>query len=386
MFQNKNNQTTDGSQTNLSQEHDLPIEDLPVHTMKKDLEAIKNPELAKAENEYQEAASRPQPINREKLTEAQKSSPFLDFPAPKKSTPEDAELRMETAKSNISDSRIKLVDSSEKSVPKPENTIFAPEENAYQPEKHPHHIDFSKVFAGAIIALVIAIIAGGGYYFWTTRQGTQEIVVTPPVIEPEPEPASEPEPKPVAKFSTDKLNNLTIDVAAATSIAIKELLQNTVKDMADDKITSPVEFVVADLNATPVAFKDFASIMGITFSPALAANLSDTFSLFIYNDNAVARLGLVIDSNDPVKLKSLMTLEEKTLAKAVSPIFLVSDYTLANKPFASSEYKDLTIRYMNIISPEDLTVDYAIYNNKLVIGTTKMTLRSVVDYLKPQAE
>lgn len=381
MFQNKNNQTTDGSQANLSQERDLPIEDLPIHTMKKDLEAIKNPELVKADTEYQESASRPQPINREKLTEAQKNSPFLDFPAPKKSTPEDAEFRMETAKSDISDSRIKLVDSS----PRSEKTFFA-EENASQPEKHPHHIDFSKVFAGVIAVLVIAIIAGGGYYFWITRQSTLEVVVTPPVTEPEPEPTPEPTPEPVAKFSTDKPNTLAIDSAAATSATLKESLQNYAKDVADEKITSSVEFVFVGADEKPVAFKDFEKILGITLSPALAANLSDTFSLFIYNDNAATRLGLAIGSNDPVKLKSLMTLEEKNLAKNISPLFLTSDYAMPNKTFASSEYNGLVIRYMNIISPEDLTVDYAIYNNKLVIGTTRMTLRSVIDYLKPEAE
>lgn len=391
MFQNKNNQTTDGNQTDLSQKNDLPLEDLPVHTMKKDLEAIKHPELAKAEMERGESATRPQPINREKLTEAQKSSPFLDFSATQKPAETEAVFRPEIVQPAISDSRIKIVDFSprlektfftpEKSAPIPEKSTLDSRKNSSEVKQHPHHINFSKVFAGVIIVLVIAIIAGGGYYFWTTRQSTPEVVVIPPVIETETPPAEL-----VAKFLTDKPNTFGVDMAAATSATLKESLKNYAKEVADAKITTPVEFIVAGANGKLVTFKDFAKISGIAFSPVLAANLSDTFSLFIYNDNTVIRTGLVIDSKDLIKLKSLMTLEEKNLAKNISPLFLATDYTLVAKAFAGSDYNGTTIRYMNIISPEDLSVDYAIRNNKLVIGTTKMTLRSIIDYLKSQTK
>lgn len=382
MFQNKNNQTADGGQTILNQEHDLPIEDLPVHTMKKDLEAIKNPELAKAEIKYQEAATRLQPTSLEGLTEAQKTSPFLGLTPSQKSSPKDA-------KPAISDSRIKIIEPAfqpEKSIYNrkpptlsPEKSIFASEKKLPESEQRPHHIDFGKVFAGVITILIIAIIAAGGYYFWTTRQNIPEVVVTPPITEPEPEPV-------VAKFSTDKPNILIVDMSAATGATIKELLKNTAQDVADEKITAPAEFIVTGIDRKPVPFKDFAKISGITFSPALAANLSDAFSLFVYNDNALTRLGLAIDSSDPIKLKNLIASEERTLAKNISPIFLAPDYTLTAKAYASSNYNSLAIRYVNIISPEDLSVDYTISQNKLIIGTTKMTLRSVMDYLQPQAE
>lgn len=395
MFQNKNNQTTDGSQTNLSQEHDLLIKDLPVHTMKKDLEAIENPELDEAELEHQKSASRPQSISREKLAEAQKGSPFLDFSASEKSTPapEDSTPQPEIAKPAISDLRINFVDQTFKpegaaavaikSAPKPETPASDSEINPPKTDRHPHHINFGKVFAGVITILIIAIITGGGYYFWITRQSIPEVVVTPPVAEPEPEPAPEPI---AAKFLTGQPNILAIDSATATSATIKELLQNTARDVAGEKVTSPVEFIVAGADGKPVIFKDFAKIFEITLSPALAANLSDTFSLFIYNDNTVTRGGLAIDSKDPLKLKSLLILEEKNLIRKIAPAFLVSSSVLANKTFANSDYKGTAIRYMNITSPEDWSVDYAIYGNKLVIGTTKMTLRSIIDYLKPETE
>lgn len=387
MFQNKNNQTTDGGQTILSQAQDLPLEDLPVHTMKKDLEAIKHPELAK-ETEDRESVTSPRPVNREKLTEAQKSSPFLDFSAPKKAAPEEVETRPEPVKTETVDSRIKFTESTP--APKPEKTevpqnlpisnsekpIFDPEKNSPEPKQHPHHINFNKVFAGVAAVLIIAIAAGGGYYFWITRQSTPEVVVTPPITEPEPEP--------VAKFSIDKPNNIKIDITTATSATIRELLLNTAKDVSAEKTTLPVELNITGTDGKLIPFKDFIKLSGITLSPALAANLSDTFSLFIYNDNAVTRGGLAIDSKDPVKLKGLLALEEKPLIKNIASAFPVSKPALVGKIFASSNYNGTAIRYMNITSPEDWSVDYAIYNNKLVMGTTKMTLRSVIDYLKPE--
>jgi hypothetical protein len=429
MFQNKNNQTTDSGQTNLSQADDLPIEDMPIHTMKKDLEAIKHPELAKAEIEYQESVDR-QPINREKFTETQKGSPFLDFSAPKKVVTEGSEVRKKPAENEVLDSRITFTESEPAPQPKrsfppaikvvppaPQPEKITPEiitvtPPASQPEKvtapqnlpisnnekpmfdsekssseikqHPHHINFSKVFALVIAVLIISIAGGGGYYFWITRQGTPEVVVTPPITEPEPIP------EPIAKFSADKPNILTVDMTTATSAIIKELLQNTAKDVAEEKVALPVEFSVTGADGKPIAFKDFAKISGIALSPAFIANLSDTFSLFIYNDKTVTRGGIAIDSKDPTKLKGLLALEEKTLVKAVAkstvPAFLASNPVFTNKAFANSNYNGTAIRYMNITPLEDWSADYAIYQNKLVIGTTKMTLRSILDSLKPELE
>lgn len=437
MFQNKNNQTTDGGQTILTQADDLPVENLPVHTMKKDLEEIKHPELAQAEIEFQESESRPRTVNREKLSEAQKGSPFLDFSAPKTTAPTPKEPAPQpeitkpitpVTKPVISDSRIKFTEPAPKSqeaapattiarpapmperpavnyapktqvfekpaekkdvpqnlpVSKYEKPIFDSEKSAPEPKQHPHHINFNKVFAGVITVLVIAIIAGGGYYFWITRQSTPEVVVTPPVTDPGPEPTPEPV---VAKFSIDKPNYLNIDDTSTPARSnTKDLLAFYASQVSQSNITTPVEFMIVDSNNNPVIFQNFAKKLNLILSPALTANLDKGFSLFIYNDSSVTNLGLAIASKDPTKLKNLMTIEEKTLAKNISPIFLTSDYTLTAKAFASSDYNSTAIRYINIISPEDLSVDYAIYNNKLVIGTTKMTLRSIIDSLKPELE
>jgi hypothetical protein len=110
-------------------------------------------------------------------------------------------------------------------------------------------------------------------------------------------------------------------------------------------------------------------------------NLSDKFSLFLYNDSNNVRLGLAVDSKDTteINLKKTLTQGEAALAKNIEPLFLPSEYTIANKAYNTSYYNGAEIRYLNIISPEDLSVDYTIFQDKWIIGTTKMTLRSIID-------
>jgi hypothetical protein len=414
MFQNKKaNDNHSGNKINLSQKNDLPLEDLPIQTMKKDLEEIKNPGLIKPEAEYQEAKPHFLSIEREKLTETQKSSPFLDFSNKEKISIEKSEFKPELPKKTAVDSRVKIVETAPRSVKISPNETYLQSNtvktefpnNSVQPvvqknqaekpavktekDQRMRHINLGKTIIIVLAFLIIAASVGGGYYFWVTRQ-KNEIVIAPSTIESEPIIESEPELKPepimipptVIKFSTSEPNIFEISTATAASGSIKENLQELAAKVALSGISLPVEFNVVDVNKKPIAFKDFAKLSGITFSQALLANLSGNFSLFIYNDGGATRTGLVIDSKYPTKLKYLMMAEEKTLAKSVDPIFLATNYTLADKTFASSDYKGTIIRYINIISPEDLSVDYAMSKNKLIIGTTKMTLRSIIDCIE----
>lgn len=379
----------------MSQADDLPIEDMPVHTMKKDLEAIKHPELAKAEIEYPETSARTQSINREKLTETQKDSPFLDFSAPKKAAIEETEPRIKTAKPVISDSRIKIVEPASQSekdavpqnlpVSNYEQPIFNSEKSSPETKQHPHHINFSKVFAAVIAVLIIAIIAGGGYYFWTTRQNAEEVVVTPPITEPEPEPTPEPV---VAKFSTDKPNDLQIN-PAFNKTQIQDVIEQSGVAIAQAKIATPVEFVVSDQNNNPLTFKVFAKQMELTLSQNLLNQLGDKFSLFVYyhaQDNDY-RTGLAIDIKSAGSLKNILKNEEAKFISEIEPIYILSFGQSSNDtPYKGSLYNGVEIRYKNIQDPESLSLDYAIFNDKLVIGTTKMTFRSIIDYLKPELE
>ena len=79
-------------------------------------------------------------------------------------------------------------------------------------------------------------------------------------------------------------------------------------------------------------------------------------------------------------MKNLLLAEEVNLPDQLSPLFFTTGYQ-KNKPFNTNTYKTLEIRFSNIISPEKLSIDYAILENKLLIGTTKATIRALIDKL-----
>jgi hypothetical protein len=360
MFQEQNKNT-----------NDQDIEHLPVHTMSKDLEFANNPSAARANEESENILLR-KSIPPANLTAAQKSSPFLKPTVPPRNLPTSPEIEpmpnwvSKTERINIS------------------AKTPTPLEQAH-PSKKPFLLMFS--------VLIVIVIAAGGYYFWSTRQqDTQDVVIENTPVEPAPEPipAPVPEPEPAATFSTDKPNYFSINPAQSNNTEIKGALKNFADKVSTSGVTFPVEFIVTDIQNSPLLFSSFASSLGLKLSPSVMASLAETFSLFIYNDGSAARLGLSIDLKSTNKLqgglKNIMALEEKNLATELSPIFIPENYTLTPKAYASSTYNDLPIRYMNILSPEDLSVDYAISQKKLLIGTTKMTLRTIIDKVAPIAD
>lgn len=88
----------------------------------------------------------------------------------------------------------------------------------------------------------------------------------------------------------------------------------------------------------------------------------------------------MIPAQNSAKLKESLLPAEKTLIKSLNPLFLFQEITFDNNPFSSSSYGESSIRYKNL-SPE-LSIDYSITNDKLAIGTSKMTLRAIIDYQK----
>lgn len=367
MFQNQNTNES-AEQTNLSQKRDLKIENIPIHTMQKDLEAILSPKASSADSleSDKEIYQTPRETPFNSLSEIQKTSPFLNT---------FSEQKKEGAKTN------------------PEKFTQTTNEKIPQEKPADDGLNQGKYFAVTVIALIVSITVGAGYYFWTTRQDSpetaiqDEIVDNPPsepAITPEPEsatPITAPQSKPVPSFSLDKPNYLPLNIEIADSAKIKETLFQHALQVTEEKTTTPVEFLVTDLNNNPVSFKTFADKLGMKLSPTVLSNLKDSFTIFVYNDNGKSKTGLAVDSKDDKLLKSAMLQEEKNLAQEIEPLFLTSDFTIKNSGFRLSNYSETEIRYLNITSPDDLSVDYAITKGKLLFGTTKMTLRSIIDYL-----
>ncbi len=164
---------------------------------------------------------------------------------------------------------------------------------------------------------------------------------------------------------------------------MKKIIQSYAEKVSQSGITKSVEFVVVDKQNNPLSFQKFAQKMGLTLPSTILMQLKPEFSLFIYNDSGKVRLGLAIKIQNNRQIKKSFLNEEEKLPQDLQSLFLTTQYTLKKKSFFhNGQYKDINIRYNNIISPKVLSIDYAITQNNLVIGTTKETTRAILDLLQ----
>lgn len=383
MFQNKTNASSSATQ-NTSQA-DNGLENFVIHTMKKDLDELNNPSLKKEASQTSSAPQKTMPITAVK-------SPFFTPLAEKK----PANLPTEpTKKEPVKQPPIDAPKPSIVPITQIEKAINQPIQPTKPAQKIPEKAssttsktgtptNFKTVMIVVISILLLLILTTGGYYFWTTRQTNPPIVIAPPMTEPTPIIEPIPEPIPAPAFSTDKPNYLNIDLKNSDSAKIKETLSKYAADVLSFGSITPVEFIIVDENNNPIAFQDFALKTEILFSPVLMQNLSEQFSLFIYNDKNNAHLGLSIASKDSKKLQSLILQEETNMVRTLNLLF-PQDNPPADKfipEFNTSQYNTTEIRYVNFSLSKELSIDYAIIDQNLVFATTKMTMYSIIDHLK----
>ncbi len=233
----------------------------------------------------------------------------------------------------------------------------------------------------ATLSLVIIIVLGfGGYYFWMARNKARPAESLPEVSkQPQEQPQEPPAEVPEEKFSADKPNFLTIDTESTTAEKIGDILRQKATEVKDSGIAKPIEFVVTDSNNNPIAFHIFATNAGIQLPSALLSDLDEVFSLYYYNDQGNIRLGLAVDLKDKNKLTAEISKEEKTLAKDLNPLFLGNSIDEKQAAFSTGSYKNISIRYVNLDVNETISVDYAVTDKQLIIGTSKNTARVILD-------
>ncbi len=338
----------------LSQEKDYPIENIPIHTMAKDLQEMENPVIKGVPYPEKPVAK----INLSELTASQKSSPFLN---PTEKTPFADEPKI---KSNPDYSQVnKAIQPKLNSIPTPTSST-------------------SSNFIPVVIILLITIFVGAGtYYFITTRKTTpEEISANPGDNKPS-------EDKPSATTTTisaDKPNYLSLNTATVDAGMVKKALEKSAQDVIDSGLKTPIEFSVVDQSNNPIEFVDFAKMANITLSAKTMTLLEKDFSLFFFNDNGNAGLALHLKTTDPSLLKNQLSQEESSLHAALATLLPYTEATPPTTPFQTNQYKGNAVRYQNLISPQKLSIDYALQGNNFLLGTTKMTVETLLDKLSLQ--
>ncbi len=344
MFENKNQPAT--AQTNLSQNKDLKLEDFPIHTMQKDLADLAAPPSPRENSRQETSVPSPSSTPFSNLNDTQKSSPFLTH------------LQKDT-----------LPHPSFQPVPNEIN------ETLYEEQPAPH----GKTLNILLVILLLILFIGGGYYFLFIQHYG---IYASRIMEHLPGFITNSKQNVPDFLSSDKPNYLNVDMNRLDKSELQSTLLDYAQKISELTISTPIEFIITDTNNNPLTLREFASKTELGLGEAIMSHLQPEFSIFLFIDQGLKRSGIVLHSDSPEALREAMIKEEASLANALSPLFLASETGSGQGGFGSSSYNGTVIRYQNIISPEELSIDYAIVNRNLVIGTTKMTLRLMLDYLQ----
>ncbi len=185
-------------------------------------------------------------------------------------------------------------------------------------------------------------------------------------------------------YSTELPNYFSFNVESPTSedeIAME--LATIATNMENQDITEPLSFIVTDSNNNPVSFHIFAMSAGITLSQDVLSELEEDFEIYAYNDaiNGV-RFGFVIDAKNASTLQTALLANEATLPMAFDIILNGTGTLATNVIFNDSTYNTHPIRYFNLNATESYSVDYTINDLRWVVGSSKNTMRAIIDSLK----
>jgi hypothetical protein len=380
--QNQENNKTDA--LNLNQQKDFNIEDMPIHTMKEDLE---NPDAQHGMTMPGSAAPTP---NQAPFSQKQKDSPFFNLDSGNSSglgntinkNPLNAVASRETNREEKSLSPFAQTKNNLEATSSINTTNYK-DTPSMTKDYSVFHLNWRMVFFSTFSLILIIVLSWVGFNYSqdknynplkktvknTETKQNQPIETTP----------EDPNQKPILSYSETNPNYLRMEDANLDADKMKTVLMQYMKKVSQEGYKVPVEFIVTNAQNKPIGFKAFSSLLGLKFSPALLALLGENFTLFIHDDTPAPRIGLAIESKDDINLVKVLLQEEKMLADEISPILFTNDYS-KTKPFESTEYAGAKIRYQNIISPDNLSVDHSVYKNKLIIGTTKATMQALINH------
>ncbi|MAF20380.1 MAG: hypothetical protein CMI55_01720 [Parcubacteria group bacterium] len=108
---------------------------------------------------------------------------------------------------------------------------------------------------------------------------------------------------------------------------------------------------------------------------------ADNYTLFSSSQAQGNHLGLVLELQQGVDLIEDLKIWEDTIKYDLEPLFLEEQIPASlTEEFQDNAYRNIAIRYMNFPGP-DLSIDYALAANKLVITTSRESMYAAIDVL-----
>jgi hypothetical protein len=234
---------------------------------------------------------------------------------------------------------------------------------------------FLIIGGAAMVALIAGFIA---WYFF--RSSPEETTVSVGFVDDVSSTVTNPEiPTVTPPYAPDAPNYLTIDIETVTAESLRVLLSQTGANMVAANMVEPVEFLLTDKNNNPIAFSRFVYLMDIELSEELLATLGEPFSLYLYNDNGRVRIGLALMLTDLIEGGRLIAAQESALPFLFRTVLFPGASVTRQLGFRSGVYKTEPVRFVNVDVAQGVSFDYVLRDNEWFIGTSKDTLRMILD-------
>lgn len=142
----------------------------------------------------------------------------------------------------------------------------------------------------------------------------------------------------------------------------------------------PTETTISELIAESEKLERIESL-GITIPDNLSNKLAKERTFFTFTQQQQARAGMVVKITDPQNIAAALQSWEHEIVKDLAPLFLGHKLDEpATENFQDNTYNNISIRYMNFSDP-DLTIDYAIVKNYLLITTSRESIYHLINAL-----
>lgn len=232
-------------------------------------------------------------------------------------------------------------------------------------------------FGGVLFLMIVGLVA---WYF------LRKTAVSPePLLESSSEVTMVAEPVPVlpvAPFAPDTTNFLMVDTETVTTPSFLALLTESGAKISAAQMSKPVEFLLTDKNNNPLAFSRFAYLTDLSLPEDLIAALGETFSIFLYNTDGKITMGLSFApfaSGDMGTVRELVTKNEASLPFLFRPLLFPGLTVPTKASFRSGVYNTEAVRYVNVEAAQGISFDYVMRDKEWIIGTSKDTLRAIID-------
>lgn len=230
------------------------------------------------------------------------------------------------------------------------------------------------VFASALV--------GAYYYLYVYSVMPLTIPIVIPPIQTDPNDLVPQESQ--TGFSLTSPNYFPLNIETVLEADVRTQIQTTGERIQLAQISQPVEFLVTDQTNTPIAFSRFVILSGLQLPEDIVSLTEERFSLFIFSDQGQQHVGLRVQLKQAgdTTVAAFRKLEGDFPALFQRFLLGAQASPLKRIPFKQSIHNGTTIRYVNIPGVKAMSVDYAFVGNEWYVGTSKNTLRAVLDARK----